>query len=76
MMGNKVYVRRNLTGKYKWYKGVVVGRNRFLRRERILFDFDFKTTEWAEDKLLVKMSNGDKVTVWSSDTYKEETVSG
>lgn len=66
---SKVYVMQNRTGKEKWYKGVVIGIQTFTK-ESMAFMGEPKK-EYREDKLLVKMSNGKKITVWRSQTYNE-----
>lgn len=63
----KVYAKQNRTGKTKWYKGVVIGKQGYIRTSMAIFDNPAK--EYNEDKLLVKMSNGEKITVWRSETF-------
>ena len=65
---SKVYVKQDRTGKLKWYKGTIIGKQRFIRNSMAIFN---KPSEkYEEDKLLIKMSNGKKITVWNSETYE------
>jgi len=66
----KVYVKQERrAGERKWYKGEVIGTQSFIRQTMSIFDGPPK--EYSEDKLLVRMSNGQRITVWKSETYDE-----
>lgn len=58
--------------KTDYYRGTVIGRQRFVKTSMAIFDNPGK--EYEEDKLLVKMSNGEKIQVWESETFKLEKL--
>lgn len=63
----KVYALQSRSGKTKYYKGVVIGRQSFKRQSMAIFNKP--AAEYNEDKLLVKMSDRSTITVWESEVF-------